>query len=147
MDRIRVDLATFAFTLYRAGHAFSRAQLSAGENQLLAIATLWALRELSGRATPVIIDTPLSRLDSQHRQTMLHDFLPRASHQVIVLATDAEIDAAAQKRLAPAIARIYRMEYDPATGATRHTQETPPLITPNLPLFTTLQEAAELPAR
>lgn len=135
LDRINVDPATFALTLHRAGHTFTRAQLSAGENQLLAIALLWALRELSGRATPVIIDTPLSRLDSQHRQSMLHDFLPHASHQVIVLATDAEIDAAAQKRLAPVIARIYRMEYDPISGATTHTVETPAVLTPNLTLF------------
>lgn len=135
LDRIEVDPATFALTLHRAGHTFSRAHLSAGENQLLAIALLWALRELSGRATPVIIDTPLSRLDSQHRQSMVHDFLPHASHQVIVLATDAEIDAAAQKRLAPAIARIYHMEYDPTTGATAHHVETPQVVTPNLTLF------------
>ena len=147
VDRITVDRTTFAMTLHRAGHAFTRAQLSAGENQLLAIAMLWALRELSGRATPVIIDTPLSRLDSQHRQSMLHDFFPRASHQVILLATDAEIDAAAVKRLAPVIARVYRMEYDPATGATAHTQETPPVVAPNLTLFTTFQEAPQLPGR
>jgi len=139
LDRIDVDPATFALTLHRAGHTFARAQLSAGENQLLAIALLWALRELSGRATPVIIDTPLSRLDSAHRQSMLHDFLPHASHQVIVLATDAEIDAAAQKRLAPVIARIYRMEYDPTTGATTHTVETPAVVTPNLMLFEEVQ--------
>lgn len=135
LDRVEVDPATFALTLHRAGHTFSRAHLSAGENQLLAIALLWALRELSGRATPVIIDTPLSRLDSQHRQSMLHDFLPHASHQVIVLATDAEIDDAALNRLAPVIARLYRMEYDPTTGATTHTVETPAFVTPNLALF------------
>ena len=135
VERICVDLATFGITLHRADHSFPRSWLSAGENQLLAIATLWALRELSGRATPVIIDTPLSRLDSQHRQSMLHDFFPHASHQVILLATDAEIDGAALKRLAPAIARIYRMEYDPATGATTHTVETPAVVTPNLTLF------------
>jgi DNA sulfur modification protein DndD len=135
VDHISVDPATFTLTLQRAGHRFPRTQLSAGENQLLAIALLWALRELSGRATPVIIDTPLSRLDSEHRQSMLHDFLPHASHQVIVLATGAEIDGAALKRLAPVIARIYRMEYDPATGATTHTVETPAVVTPNLTLF------------
>ena len=102
---------------------------------MLAIATLWALRELSGRATPVVIDTPLSRLDSQHRERMLHDFFPRASHQVILLATDAEIDAHALKLLAPVISRLYRMEYDPATGATTHTTEQPQVKTINLPLF------------
>ena len=135
VDHISVDPATFTLTLQRAGHRFPRTQLSAGENQLLAIALLWALRELSGRATPVIIDTPLSRLDSQHRQNLLYDFLPRASHQVIVLATDAEIDAATMRRLAPVVARIYHMEYDPATGATRHHAETPAVVTPNLTLF------------
>lgn len=134
VDHISVDPATFTLTLQRAGHHFPRTQLSAGENQLLAIALLWALRELSGRATPVIIDTPLSRLDSQHRQNLLYDFLPRASHQVIVLATDAEIDAATMRRLAPVLARIYHMEYDPATGATQHHAETPAVVTPNLTL-------------
>ena len=138
LDRITIDPATLGMTLHRAGHTFTRDSLSAGENQLLAIALLWSLRELSGRATPVIIDTPLSRLDSEHRQSMLHDFLPHAGHQVIVLATDAEIDAAALKRLAPVIARIYRMEYDPTTGATTHTVETPAVVTPNLTLFDTV---------
>lgn len=79
LDRISIDPATYALTLHRAGRTFTRAHLLAGENQLLAITLLWALRELSGCATPVIIDTPLSRLDSQHRHSMLHDFLPHAS--------------------------------------------------------------------
>jgi hypothetical protein len=57
---------------------------------------------------------------------------------VIVLATDTEIDAAALKRLAPVIARVYHMDYDPATGATTHTVETPPVVTPNLTLFDTI---------
>lgn len=135
VDRISVDPKSFALTLERAGHRFGREQLSAGENQLLAIAMLWALRELSGRATPVVIDTPLSRLDSQHRQSMLNDFFPRASHQVILLATDAEIDAAAQRFLAPVISHAYHMEYDAASGATVQRRETPMVKTPNLTLF------------
>lgn len=135
VDRISVDPKSFALTLERTGHSFGREQLSAGENQLLAIAMLWALRELSGRATPVVIDTPLSRLDSQHRQSMLHDFFPHASHQVILLATDAEIDAAAQRYLAPVISHTYHMEYDAASGASVQRRETAPVKTPNLTLF------------
>ena len=41
--------------------------LSAGERQLLAISILWTLYELSQTKVPVVIDTPLARLDSKHR--------------------------------------------------------------------------------
>ncbi|HRW07378.1 MAG TPA: DNA sulfur modification protein DndD [Caldilineaceae bacterium] len=80
LDRVTIDPETFRVTLYRLGREFSRQQLSAGENQLFAVATLWALREVSGRPMPVIIDTPLSRLDSEHRLSMVQEFFPHTSH-------------------------------------------------------------------
>ncbi|MEZ4662771.1 MAG: hypothetical protein R2911_34920 [Caldilineaceae bacterium] len=76
LDRVTIDPETFQVTLYRLRQEFSRLQLSAGENQLFAVATLWALREVSGRPVPVIIDTPLSRLDSAHRLSMVQEFFP-----------------------------------------------------------------------
>ncbi|MCZ7671684.1 MAG: hypothetical protein M5U34_33450 [Chloroflexi bacterium] len=45
------------------------------------------MREVSGRPLPVIIDT-LSRLDDEHRRTMLAEFMPQVAQQVIVLATN-----------------------------------------------------------
>lgn len=66
--------------------------LSAGEKQLMVIAILWALAICSKKKLPVIIDTPLSRLDSMHRTSMVTTYFPQASDQTIILSTDSEID-------------------------------------------------------
>lgn len=70
----------------------NRKQLSAGEKQIYAIAILEALAKTSGRDLPVIIDTPLGRLDSQHRDKLINHYFPFASHQVVLLSTDTEVD-------------------------------------------------------
>jgi len=116
IDFAKVDPRSFVVTLYRGGEAFARSDLSAGERQLLAIATMWALREVSDRPAPVIIDTPLSRLDSVHRLSMVQNFFPWVSHQVIILATDSEIDQRLRERLRPAISHVYQMSYDAQSG-------------------------------
>lgn len=70
----------------------NRKLLSAGEKQIYAIAILEALAKTSGRDLPVIIDTPLGRLDSQHRDKLINHYFPYASHQVVLLSTDTEVD-------------------------------------------------------
>lgn len=70
----------------------SKASLSAGEKQLMVIAILWALAICSKKKLPVIIDTPLSRLDSMHRTSLVKTYFPNASEQTIILSTDSEID-------------------------------------------------------
>lgn len=115
VERVEIDPQTFTISLYRAGKLFPRAHLSAGEEQILAIATLWALREVSGRPLPVIIDTPLSRLDDEHRRAMLAEFMPQVAQQVIVLATTTEIDDQTLRFLQPALSRVYLLEADSFT--------------------------------
>ncbi|MGM0937337.1 MAG: DNA sulfur modification protein DndD [Pseudomonadota bacterium] len=74
------------------GTLINRKLLSAGEKQIYAIAILEALAKTSGRDLPVIIDTPLGRLDSQHRDKLINHYFPFASHQVVLLSTDTEVD-------------------------------------------------------
>jgi len=74
------------------GDIVSKEALSAGEKQLMVIAILWALALCSKKKLPVIIDTPLSRLDSQHRTSIISTYFPNASDQTIILSTDTEID-------------------------------------------------------
>lgn len=74
------------------GSVIKRKLLSAGEKQIYAIAILEALAKTSGRDLPVIIDTPLGRLDSQHRDKLINHYFPFASHQVVLLSTDTEVD-------------------------------------------------------
>ncbi len=127
VDQMRIDPQTFTITLYRAGKQFPRNQLSAGEEQMLAMATLWALREVSGRPLPVIIDTPLSRLDEHHRRAVLSEFMPQVAQQVIVLATTSEIDDQTLRFLHPTLAHAYLLEADSAT--TQITAEPLPALT------------------
>ena len=78
--------------LDEGGDEVLKESLSAGEKQLMVIAILWALALCSKKKLPVIIDTPLSRLDSQHRSSIISTYFPNASEQTIILSTDTEID-------------------------------------------------------
>ena len=118
--RVTIDPETFATTLYnQKGDALPREQLSAGEKQIYAVAVLWALRLVSGRTLPIIVDTPLGRLDSEHRRRLVQRYFPQASHQVVLLSTDTEIDTALYADLKPAIARSYQLLYQPDEAATQ----------------------------
>lgn len=86
-------------------------QLSAGERQLLAISTLWGLARASGRQMPNVIDTPLARLDSKHRTNLIDNYFPKASHQVIILSTDEEIDKKYYPKLKDRISHSYELSY------------------------------------
>ncbi len=90
---ITIDPKTLDITLkdYNGG-ILLKDQLSAGEKQMFAISILWGLALSSGYKLPVIIDTPLARLDSRHRTNFINKYLPNASSQVIVLSTDEEIN-------------------------------------------------------
>lgn len=132
IDRVTIDRDSFVVTLYRGERAFPRNQLSAGEQQLFAIATLWALREVSNRPMPVLIDTPLSRLDSEHRQTMLTEFFPHVAHQTVILATDAEIDDTFFADLAPALSHFYQLTFDEIVGETEAAYQDPKVTVPSL---------------
>lgn len=89
----RINPTTFDVELIDdQGIAINRKSLSAGEKQIYAIAILEALAKTSGRQLPVIIDTPLGRLDSHHRDKLIDNYFPSASHQVILLSTDTEVN-------------------------------------------------------
>ena len=119
VHQIRIDPESFEIALFdRNGHAMSKERLSAGEKQVFAVALLWALGRTSGRPLPVIIDTPLARLDSDHRRLLVERYLPSASHQVLVLSTDTEVDEAAFAALEPAVSHAYHLRYDHAEHVT-----------------------------
>jgi DNA sulfur modification protein DndD len=93
-------------------------RLSAGERQLLAISVLSALiKERKGRF-PVVVDTPLARLDQQHRSALIKRFFATVSHQVVVLSTDQEVDGLAYEALKPFTNAEYSLDFDDATGRT-----------------------------
>jgi len=112
VHQVRIDPDSYELSLYGKEHnIIPTSRLSAGERQLLAISILWGLAKASGKPLPVIIDTPLGRLDGKHRSHLLDRYFPAASHQVILLSTDKEIDQEYYQTLRPAIGREYLINY------------------------------------
>ena len=113
VERILIDPGTFAITLYdSAGGALSKERLSEGEKQVFAISVLWGLARASNRPLPAVIDTPMARLDATHRRNLVERYFPNASHQVVILSTDTEVDRDYYQALQPHIARAYHLSYD-----------------------------------
>lgn len=119
---LRIDPVDYEITLIdRDGNAIQKEHLSAGEKEIFAIAMLWALTLTSGRQLPFIIDTPLGRLDSDHRGNLVMDFFQNAGDQMIIFSTDTEIDREYFTTLSPFIARAYHLDYSQRTKETRIT--------------------------
>jgi DNA sulfur modification protein DndD len=111
-----INPATFDVELVdEHGIKINRKAMSAGEKQIYAISILEALGRTSGRKLPIIIDTPLGRLDSHHRDKLVENYFPTASHQVVILSTDTEIDRNYINLIQDDIARTYEICFDGTT--------------------------------
>ncbi len=107
---VQIDPQTFAIHLIDYdGKKVETNSLSAGERQLFAVAMLWGLGKTSGRELPMIIDTPLSRLDKLHRHRLVGRYLPKASRQVIMLCTDTELTEDLSHLLQPFVCKYYEI--------------------------------------
>ncbi len=117
--KISIDAKTYKVTLLAEdGRKIGKDEISAGEKQIFAISMLEALAKTSGRQLPMIVDTPLGRLDSKHRQKLIEGYFPKASHQMVILSTDTEVDESFYRELSPEISRAYKLEYSSKVGAT-----------------------------
>lgn len=113
ISRVSVEPHTYGVSIEDVnGHSLPMERLSAGERQILAIAVLSALiRERKGRF-PVVVDTPLARLDRKHREALIHNFFARVSHQVLVLSTDEEVEGSVHAALEQHMNREYALTFD-----------------------------------
>ena len=110
----RIDISdTYTLGFYdREDRPIGRASLSSGLKQLAATALLWAMKDAARYDIPVVIDTPLGRIDRENQERMLINYYPHLSDQVIILPTNAEIDARKKERIASRIADEYTIEND-----------------------------------
>ncbi|MGI9310584.1 MAG: AAA family ATPase [bacterium] len=72
------------------GNNVRSSDLSAGEEQIFTQSLFSAVSAVSQRAFPLVVDTPLSRLDNEHRIGVLKHLAQRGQ-QVILLSTDTEV--------------------------------------------------------
>lgn len=119
IDQILMDENTLDLSyINHDGEKIEKASLSAGEKQLMVISLLWALAICSKRKLPVIIDTPLSRLDSNHREALISSYFPHASEQTIILSTDSEITPEYYNMMKENIGDEFTLVYDDSTKST-----------------------------
>lgn len=90
--------------------------LSAGERQLFALSMLWSFATIANVDLPLVIDTPLGRLDRTHRHHFAERFLPVASHQTLVLSTDQEIHGELFDIVRPHVSAAYTLVNDEDNG-------------------------------
>jgi len=120
VNNVRILPDTFEIQLStESGEVIPASRLSAGERQLLSLAVLWAVQSYSDRKMPMIVDTPLGRLDTSHRRSMVERFLTEASHQVIVLSTDSEVTPELAASVADSVSAQFRLHYESADQSTR----------------------------
>lgn len=116
---VKINPATFAISLHTPEGSYKdKKQLSAGEKQIYALAMIEAMGKASDRKLPLIIDTPLGRLDSVHRTNIVNHFFPKANDQVIILSTDTEVDEQYFGDITQHIRSNYTLSYDNIIGST-----------------------------
>lgn len=91
------------------GNLVAMSSISAGMKQLSATALLWAMKEVSAIDMPVVIDTPMSRIDRQHQNNLLGHYYPKLGKQVIILPTDSELDEQKYSQLKPFVYCEYQL--------------------------------------
>lgn len=110
---ITIDDKTYEIKITdRSGHEIRKSALSAGEKEVFAVSLLWGLAQTSELKLPIIIDTPLSRLDSTHRDNIVNNYFPNAGEQVIILSTDTEVDSNYYRSLKPRLSGAASLEFD-----------------------------------
>jgi DNA sulfur modification protein DndD len=85
---------------------------SAGENQIFATALIAGLAEVSGVRAPMVVDTPLGRLDSRHRENIFKFWTSNLDRQVILLSQDEEIDESFYARIHDNVCATFLLEHE-----------------------------------
>ena len=109
---VSVDPQTYRVSLRDGDSAIPREALSSGELQLYVTAIVWGLAKTSGRPLPFVVDTPLARLDVEHRENMIQNFYPEASHQTIMFSTNTEVVDSYYDMIKPHLSKTMLIRYD-----------------------------------
>lgn len=116
-ENCKINSDNMTLSLFNSeGKQLNSSRLSAGERQILAVSILWAISKSVEHSLPIIIDTPLARLDSEHRGSLIFDYFPKASDQVILLSTDEEITSEHSKELAVLTSHQFMVEANEKKG-------------------------------
>lgn len=110
VDRIQIEDDGTTKILGKTGKEISFDR-SAGENQIFATALIAGLAKVSNVKAPMVVDTPLGRLDSKHRANILSFWTGDKNRQVILLSQDEEIDFHFYKDISDSVSKTYLLEH------------------------------------
>jgi DNA sulfur modification protein DndD len=88
---IKIDGALNVQLVGERGRDLRSFDSSAGESQIFALSLIAAIANVVRFSVPIIMDTPLARLDVEHRLKVLDYFTDRAGEQVILLSQPTEV--------------------------------------------------------
>ncbi len=111
VERIDIDEDCDVKLLNTDGVDIRRYDLSAGEKQIFTQALISAVSSVSGRGFPMVVDTPLGRLDIEHRKGVLNH-LVRREHQVILLSTNTEVVGEYLREIEPHVQKKYLINFE-----------------------------------
>jgi DNA sulfur modification protein DndD len=86
--------------------------LSSGEKQIYISCLIKAIIKESVKNLPIFIDTPLGRLDEEHRDSITKKYYPALSEQVVLFSTNSEITPKRFKEISGNISKSYLLYND-----------------------------------
>ena len=111
--------STGDFELLGENGAVISSSLSAGQMQILIMALVSGLAQVTQYKAPYVIDTPLARLDKDHRQRLFKHW-GSLDQQVILLSQDTEITPEVKKTLEQYVQKTYLVKAESLlTGGAR----------------------------
>ena len=90
VKKVEIDPDFSVHLLNSTGKDIREIAMSAGEEQIFSQALISSVVEVSDFDFPMIVDTPLARLDDTHRKSIL-EYFKGSGRQIIFLSTDTEI--------------------------------------------------------
>ncbi|BCK76633.1 hypothetical protein AA0242T_2911 [Acetobacter aceti NRIC 0242] len=111
IDHIDIDGDCNVRMLSKSGRDVREVLPSAGEKQVFTQALITAVVQVSRRTFPMIVDTPMGRLDEEHRKNVLKH-LAKNNGQVILLSTDSEVVGEYFDVIRPRILKTYTIQHE-----------------------------------
>lgn len=119
---IRVEIVDeFKIRIYKNGQKL--VSNSAGQEQFIATAIIYSLFKVAVFDFPIIIDTPLGRVDDDNRESFFDQVYPMINEQVILLVQSGELgDTKVREAIERHLADLHIMHEsgDPSTSALGH---------------------------
>lgn len=94
------------------GHNIRSMDSSAGEDQIFSLALIAAIAKVAGTKVPIVMDTPLARLDPDHRTNVLRYFAAHAGEQVVFLSQPDEVNGPYLSVIKDRVCRAFHIDFE-----------------------------------